>query len=889
MADRPSLGIAVSENQSLTQAQRRQIPPFEVPSFSRPSRWICCALLALGVALAPLVSLAAGRQLSLAAIDLLPNAPTTYQMRDWHQTATDFDALAFNTSAMGPFLPLVKIDNTLQPPQTQTWFGLPAYVGETRTFGETGEPIHEALASLGAVLGGTLVGVNKTTGPYNWVAMSREYYVDRNSQFVVLNTPFSVSGQSAWYETYPSILFYSIADRYPGEGSLQTALNTIDVRFYSAVNKLTAGGTAPNFNHTAFNFSTQTPVDNGVWREPDMGLGMAWLQHAAYWRNRVSNPTQAAAHLNAVDWSLKYYEQTSSNPDYEILMPFGAYTAARMNAEHGGNYDIQKLVKWVFARSNARPDKIMISGAQWGNQDVGGLMGFTRPNTGADVQSYAFSMNTFATAMPMVPLARYEDRYSRAIGKWMLNAANAARLFYADAHSPQTQSSEFWTGDPQSSVAYEGLRHHWLGGEFDGEELYAGGDPLTYGWGPKTDFAIYGSAVSGVFGSIIKTTNVEKILQLDLLATDFYRDAAHSTYLYYNPYGTTKSVAIDLGGGSPIDLYDAVSNRYVARGAMGQTFFNVPSDEAMMLVLVPSGGTETRQGRRLLVDDVVIDYNASLLPDNLVRNPDVDSAISNNPNRPSFWHYSTNAIWSAEKALSPTHSLELVDNNAIGSEEWRSYATAIPADMDRSFQLRWFWKYAIAAGAEFRARLRLSNDDVTSLDLTNPLVEYNFNVSGTAADFEMFETTVVLPNGIRSFDLTFISGGALSATGTIYIDDISASIVLAPILPGDYNHNGIVDAADYVVWRNSLSSTTNLAADGNGNGSIDSGDLTTWRAHLGQAASGAGAGTSVDSSSSAAVPESSAFGLAMIAISAVLAIGRRPWRRTAPSCAAQAA
>ena len=104
--------------------------------------------------------------------------------------------------------------------------------------------------------------------------------------------------------------------------------------------------------------------------------------------------------------------------------------------------------------------------------------------------------------------------------------------------------------------------------------------------------------------------------------------------------------------------------------------------------------------------------------------------------------------------------------------------------MDRSFQLRWFWKYDIAAGAEFRARLRLSNDDVTSLDLTNPLVEYNFTVSGAAADFEMFETTVDLPNGVRSFDLTFISGGALSAIGTIYIDDISAAIVTAPVLPG---------------------------------------------------------------------------------------------------------
>ncbi|MEX0612714.1 MAG: hypothetical protein WD229_11400, partial [Pirellulales bacterium] len=591
----------MTDGPSVAKARSRYVPASDVLGYSRASRFCCCTLFAFAIAQPPLVSLAAGRQLPLAPIDLLPNAPATYQMRDWHETATDFDTLAFNTSATGQFLPLVRIDNTLQPPQTQTWFGLAAYVGETRTFGETGEPVHEAIASLGAVLGGTLVGVDKTTGPYNWVAMTRAYYVNRNSQFVVLNTPFSVSGQSAWYEVYPNILFYSIADRYPGQSSLQTILNTIDSRFYYAVEDLTAGGTAPNFNYTAYDFRTQQPVYNGVWREPDMGLGMAWLQHAAYWRNRESNPTQAATHLNAVNWSLAYYEQTTTNnPDYEILMPFGAYTAARMNAEHGGNYDIQKLVNWVFARSNARPTKIMISGEQWGDEDVGGLMGFTIPNTGANVRGYAFAMNTFATAMPMVPLARYEDRYARAIGKWMLNAANAARLFYGNAHSPQNQSSEFWTGDPQSSVAYEGLRHHWLGGEFDGEELYAAGDPLTYGWGPLTDFSIYGSAVSGVFGSIIKTTNVEKILQLDLLATDFYHDTAHNTYLYYNPLASTQSVAINLGGSS-FDLYDAVSNRYLARGATSQTFFNVPADEAVMLVLVPSGGTEIRQGRRLLV------------------------------------------------------------------------------------------------------------------------------------------------------------------------------------------------------------------------------------------------------------------------------------------------
>ena len=378
----------------------------------------CCVLLAV-LSQCSQVWAAAGRQFSLGAIDLLPNAPSTYELRDWHKTATDFDTLAFNTAATGQFLPIVKIDNTPVSSQLAQSFGLAAYVGDPRTFGETGEPVHEAVASLAAVLGGTLVGIDKSAGQYNWVNMSREYYVDRNSQYIILNNPFAATGGSAWYETYPSILAYSIADRYQDEAGLQTALNTVDTRFYAAVDKLTASGTAPNFNYTAFNFKTMQPVYNGTWREPDMGLGMAWLQHAAYQRNRDTNPAQAANYLNAVDWALAYYENLQTNPDYEILLPFGAYTAARMNAEHGRNYDVHKLVRWVFDRSNARPTKIMITRRTMGRPGHRRPDGLHVSQHGSDVRGYAFSMNTFATAMPMVPLARYEDRYSRAIGKWM--------------------------------------------------------------------------------------------------------------------------------------------------------------------------------------------------------------------------------------------------------------------------------------------------------------------------------------------------------------------------------------------------------------------------------------------------------------------------------------
>jgi hypothetical protein len=55
------------------------------------------------------------------------------------------------------------------------------------------------------------------------------------------------------------------------------------------------------------------------------------------------------------------------------------------------------------------------------------------------------------------------------------------------------------------------------------------------------------------------------------------------------------------------------------------------------------------------------------------------------------------------------------------------------------------------------------------------------------------------------------------------------------MITGDYNTNGAVDAADYVLWRDTLGLAGNeLAADGNGNDEIDAGDYEVWRANFGR-------------------------------------------------------
>jgi hypothetical protein len=74
------------------------------------------------------------------------------------------------------------------------------------------------------------------------------------------------------------------------------------------------------------------------------------------------------------------------------------------------------------------------------------------------------------------------------------------------------------------------------------------------------------------------------------------------------------------------------------------------------------------------------------------------------------------------------------------------------------------------------------------------------------------------------------------------------AINAAAFLPGDYNHDERVDAADYVVWRKTFGSSTELAADGSYNDSIDADDYGIWRSNF-------GAVNPVGGVSIAAVPE----------------------------------
>lgn len=530
----------------------------------------------------------ATEQIALPCVERMPNIPKTYHMRDWRRVAIGFDKLAMNVEAKGHYLPIVK----LYEHSGSTNMAMPSYVGPN------GEPknFDEAIPAMGAILGASLVGIDKRKGPINWVEATRQYYNPKEK--LVLNRVDGNAGHTYWYETFPHILFYSLAYLYPDNVSDEILITSAG-RWREACLAMKPKQGVIDFNHLAFDFNTMKTV-LGRWVEPDAAAGIGWIQYMAWMKSHDTKFLKAATDC------MDALNVRTNNPYYEVQLPFGAYTAVRMNAEQGTTYDIHKLINWCFDHnSRARPDMGMITDA-WQDMEMYGLYGsVNRQPWRLKGGGYAFAMNTYAMMWAIVPIARYDTRYARAIGKWMVNAASASRYFYADATPTNRQSCAWWKGDPESVIAYEGIRYKWH--QDEGDRVIVGGDPTREKWAFKTDFGIYGSALVGVLGSIIEKTEVTGILRLDCRVTDFYCAAAYPTYLYYNPFAQEKSVKLAVGP-KGADIYDAVSQRFVARNVKGITTLTVPQDGAVLAVLTPAGGRQTQDGQKMLINGVVVDY-----------------------------------------------------------------------------------------------------------------------------------------------------------------------------------------------------------------------------------------------------------------------------------------
>ena len=561
-----------------------------------------CALLLL---LLSLNAAAQVKQQPIERVNQMAEMPKPFGIIDYNKLAKDFDAKVYDLNAKGKFWPLAWVD-TSRKNFPQDVVGIYTAIGDVRQGpGNNKGMFHEALATMGATLGASLVGIDKTKQDgRNYVAMLKNYFnKDTGWNIMMNNTAPEVAllgggyGRDWWYDVYPNLLFYAIYEQYPDEPGLKEMARTIANKFYEA-DKILNG----NYDYSYFDYGKMTPMKNNICIQPDAAAGHAWVLYSAY--KHFGDEKYLKGALSA----LSALEAQPQNPTYELLMPFGAYLAARINAEQGKNFDTAKMLQWSFDGTAICREGWGFLVGNWNGYDISGIVGST-----VDHGGYGFLMNTYDAAWPLVPMVRYDQSYANAIGKWMLNAANASKFFYPqhmpDEHETLKNAEEI----TKNVIAYEGIiKRSNLNAYQHVQAPVAQGDGPLWVPGknpPESQLSVYGSGHVGIFGSIIKTTDVEGILQLDLLATDFFHDKAYPTFLYYNPHNEGKAIKVNVGK-KKVDLYDTVSGKFIAKNLSGNAKVKLDAKNSAVIVMVPAKGKVTHNGSKMMVNGVVIDYNA---------------------------------------------------------------------------------------------------------------------------------------------------------------------------------------------------------------------------------------------------------------------------------------
>lgn len=543
-------------------------------------------------------------QIVIPRIALMPDDPQPCKIIDWKQKAIDYDRYVFDFHPDMPAGAMIWLD-TARRNLPQTTFGLYTAINDSRQ-GATkhnGE-FHESLNSLAAILGAGLVGIDKTSqNGYNFVKMVQNYFNTGNGWNIVMNNTSPLVahlgggyGRDWWYDVLPNVLFYAVCDVFPGVDYADVIQHTVAEQFYKADSVLNG-----NYDYSYFDYGQMRGMVNHIPLQQDAAGGHGWVLYAAWQKYHD------ARYLAGAKSAIAALDSQQESRFYEILLPMGIYTAARLNAEHGTQYDLEKMLNWTFDGCRDPEGRYgwgVVAG-KWGDYEVSGLQGST-----VDGGGYVFLMNSMKMTWPLVPVVKYAPQFACAVGKWMLNNVNAARLFFPDEIDDRHQWLPERKDYTRSLVAYEGLRF---------EDAYAkpalkGVHPVALGDGPnwmpgnppETMFSLYSTSPVGIMGAIVDTTNVERILRLDCNATDFYAPRTFPVYLYYNPYPEEKTVIYQSGG--KVDVFDIVSKQYVARNIQTSANITIPAGRAAVLVELPAGAVIKREGQTLQVNGKIISF-----------------------------------------------------------------------------------------------------------------------------------------------------------------------------------------------------------------------------------------------------------------------------------------
>ncbi|MBK6964978.1 MAG: hypothetical protein IPH20_13835 [Bacteroidales bacterium] len=534
----------------------------------------------------------------------MPDLPQPLKIIDWKQKAMQFDSLVFDFNNTASYGPLIWLDSSKRNID-QVTFGLYTVIGDVRQGpGKNNGEFHEALTTMNSLVSAGLLGIDKTSQHgYNFVKMSQNYFnSDTKWNIVMNNTNPAVAmagggyGRDWWYDVYPNVLYYGVAALFPGVENTENIQRTVAEQFYKADSTLQG-----NYDFSYFDYAQMKGMRNNIPWQQDVAGGHAYVLYSAY--QKFGDERYLKGAKSATEALVNQKESRF----YEILLPFGAYTAARLNAEQGTNYDVTKLLNHTFDGCQSQTGRYGwgVIAEKWGEFDVSGMQGSITDGGG-----YGFFMNSVAMAWPLVPMVKYEPKYAKAIGKYMLNAVNASRLFYPDL----VDDSHQWLPDLKNLtngiIGYEGVRKM----DDYNKPALKGVTPVSLGDGPKwtpgqpeeSMFSLYSTSIAGVFGAIVHTTDVEGILALDCNITDFYAENRYPVFLYYNPYPEAKKVT--WTSETKVDLFDIISKKLLAINADGNIALNIPAGEAVLIVALPAGTRIRTNGSKLMAGETVIAY-----------------------------------------------------------------------------------------------------------------------------------------------------------------------------------------------------------------------------------------------------------------------------------------
>ncbi|EDM26446.1 beta-glucosidase [Lentisphaera araneosa HTCC2155] len=481
------------------------------------------------------------------------------------------------------------------------------------------KPGGEIFTNVSSVVGAKMVGLDpvKLVG-FDILKSVKLWFDEKHGLYRHGPGQKSPELHSGIYGYWSSVYGVMLADLFPEDPDFLNQVKASTNAFLTIAKGLGCPDN-PNFDTLGFNFETNGP---GGRKEPMNRYGNSPI---VAWMNLLGYQLQGNEEmLECARSAMRYYTENPGR--YELTHVMAPYVASKLNAEHGDQFDLALIYDVWFGGGGEKKIWQITAGEEFDGVTVDGLDGAIWKSG----NFLCFTMGSLNGPAWLLPALRYDQTYARALAKYSLNMANSMRLMQGHTLDWNRQDHKDWKDrfDPEFLLFYEALGSS----EFSDKRMYspnATGDPIRLGWGtPKVErkdylaqkkewfsktsnnLGMYMGNHVGLLGAICEKTNVEGVLRWDCLKTEWLHEEAHPTFLYWNPHETSQEVSIRLSDKlkGPVDVYDSVSQKFVATALTSGQTIKMEADQAMVLVMVPQGAKISHDGSQLSANGIVIDY-----------------------------------------------------------------------------------------------------------------------------------------------------------------------------------------------------------------------------------------------------------------------------------------